>query len=147
VADATGAYEAAHEALTAWFHGSEHYPYAATGHGTDPDECWQCHEAARVAVDALAKPEPNEPTAFERLSGNYLCCTEPFTGAHRGGCPRAKPDPKSSDAGSALVSLLLAVCIVGGLLGLLLLGQAAMCAMHTTPGDRPIYCESAEAQR
>jgi hypothetical protein len=52
-----------------------------------------------------------------------------------------KPDPKPSDAGSVLVSLLLAVCIVGGLLGLLLLGQAAMCATHTTPGDRPVYCE------
>jgi hypothetical protein len=51
------------------------------------------------------------------------------------------PDPKSSDAGSALVSLLLAVCIVGGLLGLLALGQAAMCATHTTPGERPVYCE------
>jgi hypothetical protein len=60
--------------------------------------------------------------------------------------PRTAADSRP-DAGSALVSLLLAVCIVGGLIGLLLVGQAAMCAMHTTPGDRPIYCESAEAQR
>jgi hypothetical protein len=58
-----------------------------------------------------------------------------------------KPDPKSSDTGSVLVSLLLAVCIVGGLLGLVFIGERAMCAVHTTPGDRPIYCESAEAQR
>jgi hypothetical protein len=52
-----------------------------------------------------------------------------------------KPGPKPSDTGSVLVSLLLAVCIAGGLLGLLALGQAAMCATHTTPGERPVYCE------
>jgi hypothetical protein len=54
---ATDAYAAVHAALTAWFHGGRHYPYAATGHGTDPEECWQCHEAAQVATDALAGHE------------------------------------------------------------------------------------------
>jgi hypothetical protein len=75
----------------------------------------------------------------------WWCERCPWGGTERDRQAAAKPD--SRDTGSALVSLLLAVCIAGGLLGLLLLGQQAMCAVHTTPGERPIYCETAGAQR
>jgi hypothetical protein len=89
--------------------------------------------------------EDRQRTRDFRTVINYVWCQENHeeaeAAATRLAATAQKPDPKSSDTGSVLVSLLLAVCIVGGLLGLLALGQAAMCATHTTPGDRPVYCE------
>jgi hypothetical protein len=49
----------------------------------------------------------------------------------------AKPDPKSSDAGSVLVSLLLAAAVLLGFIGLYLLGEKAMCVMHDS---QIVYC-------
>jgi hypothetical protein len=52
--------------------------------------------------------------------------------------PPATPGFSPSDSGSVLVALLLALSIVGGLLGLLLLGQTAMCGVHD---DQILYCD------
>lgn len=60
MAETVTQYDAIHAALTGWFHGGTHYPYAATGHGTDPDECWQCHEAAQVAADVTTSRESHQ---------------------------------------------------------------------------------------
>jgi hypothetical protein len=48
----------------------------------------------RAAV--VEQPEADEPNAFERQSRRFLCCTEPITGPHRDGCPRAKPEGGAS---------------------------------------------------
>lgn len=66
MADTTGQYRVIHAALMAWFHGGAHYPYAATGHGTDPEECWQCHEAAQVAAEVTANGPSGTSTTEER---------------------------------------------------------------------------------
>jgi hypothetical protein len=80
------------------------------------ERCSSCHDdhnddrAEEVRCRAC-----NGPLSEARLALGLTLCS--------GACHRAirtaqKPDPPSDDRGSALVSLLLAVCIVGGLLGL-----------------------------
>ena len=46
--------ETAERVFVRWFHGSIYAPYAATGHSTDPDNCWMCGE---MAEQILASPE------------------------------------------------------------------------------------------
>jgi DNA-directed RNA polymerase subunit RPC12/RpoP len=100
------------------------------------ERCSSCHDDHNDdRAEEVRCRVCNGPLSEARLALGLTLCS--------GACHRAirtaqKPDPPSDDAGSALVSLLLAVSIVGGLLGLLLLGQRAMCVIHD---DQILYCD------
>jgi hypothetical protein len=109
-------------AAVEWFHGSEKHPYTASDHAESAVDCWHCEEIAQVAVQAL-------------LDRGLL----PDTGQEP---TPAKPDPRSRDAGSALLATVLLGLLVTGLVGAFLAGEQRRCEALREQGSALVerYC-------